>query len=101
MIIYNVTVKTDWSIHDEWLQWMQQEHIPEILATHMFFDYKIMRLLNIDDSEGPTYAIQYHAHNKEDYDRYITQYAPALQEKGLRKWGNRYIAFRSLMQIVN
>ena len=38
MIIYNVTVKVDHSIADDWLSWLQQEHIPEIIATECFTD---------------------------------------------------------------
>ena len=33
MIIYNVTSNIDESIHDEWLNWMRQEHIPQVLGT--------------------------------------------------------------------
>lgn len=101
MIVYNVTIKPDWSIHDEWLKWMQEEHIPEMLATQQFYDFKMLRLLEVDDAEGPTYAIQYHAHNLENYERYITEFAPVQRQKGIDKWGGRFIAFRSVMQRVN
>jgi hypothetical protein len=101
MIIYNVTIKPDWSIHDEWLQWMQQEHIPEMLSTQLFYKHKMLRLLEVDEAEGPTYAVQYHAHNIDDYHRYISEFAATQREKGIRKWGDKFIAFRSLMQIVN
>ena len=101
MIIYNVTIKTDWSIHDEWLKWMLEEHIPEILATGQFHDYKMMRLLEVDEAEGPTYAVQYYAHDLASYERYIREHAPSKREKGTQKWGDKFIAFRSVMQIVN
>jgi hypothetical protein len=100
MIIYNVTVKVDQSIADAWLQWMLNEHIPEIMATECFSDYKVVRLLEVDESEGPTYAIQYHADSKGLYNHFITKYSTGLTQKGYEKWGNRFIAFRSVMQIV-
>ncbi|MEO8448027.1 MAG: DUF4286 family protein, partial [bacterium] len=28
MILYNVTVNVDDSVHDEWLEWMKTIHIP-------------------------------------------------------------------------
>ena len=31
MFIYNVTVKVDWSIHEAWVQWMLNEHMPEMI----------------------------------------------------------------------
>jgi hypothetical protein len=101
MIIYNVTIKPDWSIHDAWIKWMQEEHIPEMLATQLFYDFQLLRLLEIDDAEGPTYAVQYHAHTLENYERYIAEFAPIQRQKGIEKWGDKFVAFRSLMRIVN
>jgi len=100
MLIYNVTIKVDESIADAWLQWLQDEHVHDVMATGCFSNYKVVRLLEIDDSEGPTYAIQYHADSKADYNRYIEMHAPLLRQKSIDKWGNGFIAFRSLMQVV-
>jgi hypothetical protein len=100
-IIYNVTVKVDASISNQWLQWMQQTHIPEIIATGCFTKAVVLRLLEIDDSEGPTYAIQYFAESKVNYDRYIEKFADDLRQKTFNAWGNKFIAFRSVMQVVN
>jgi hypothetical protein len=100
MIIYNVTIKVEQTIADAWLNWLLNEHIPEVLKTNCFTDYKVVRLLEVDDSEGPTYAIQYHAASKADYNRYIEQYADQMRRKSFGKWGDRFIAFRSVMQVV-
>ncbi|MER3463690.1 MAG: DUF4286 domain-containing protein [Chitinophagaceae bacterium] len=101
MIIYNVTVKVESTIADAWLQWLLNEHIPDIMRTNCFTDYKIVRLLEVDDSEGPTYAIQYHADSKADYNRYLELHAPSMRQRSYEKWGERFIAFRSLMEVVH
>ena len=100
MIIYNVTIKADKSIADAWLQWMFTEHIPDIMRTGCFTGYRVVRLLEIDDTEGPTYAFQYNAESKANYNRYIELYAPELRQRSFDKWGNGFIAFRSLMEVV-
>ena len=100
MIIYNVTVKVEESVADGWLKWMFEEHLPEIMRTGCFSSYRVVRLLEVDDSEGPTYAVQYNADSKADYNRYVSLYAPQLRQKSFDKWGNRFIAFRSVMQVV-
>jgi hypothetical protein len=100
-IIYNVTIKVDAAIADAWLQWLQEEHLPEMMQTGCFSSSRVVRLLEVDDSEGPTYAVQYGAESKADYNRYITRYATVLQKKSHDKWGNRVIAFRSVMQVVD
>lgn len=101
MIVYNITIKADWSIHREWLQWMQEEYIPEIIATGLFNNYRIMRLLEVDESDGPTYAIQYEARRREDYETYLRQFSEALSRKAFARWGDKFVSFSSVLQIVN
>jgi Domain of unknown function (DUF4286) len=100
MVIYNVTVKLEEAIHEQWLQWLKEEHIPDVIATGCFTKATILRLLETDDSEGPTYAIQYFAESKENYNQYIENFAPEMRQRSYAKWGNRFVAFRSLMQVV-
>lgn len=101
MIIYNVTIKVNRDIHDAWLQWLKTEHIPEVIATGCFTHAVILHLVESDDPEGITYAVQYHAPDKETYNRYISTFATTMRQKGLDKWGNKFIAFRTVMQVVN
>lgn len=100
MIIYNVTTKINVSVADSWLRWMQQEHIPEVMDTGCFSEYRFARLLEQDDTEGPTYTIQYIAESKADYNRYIELYAHSLREKVVKKWQHLFISFRTLMEVV-
>ncbi|MBN8834207.1 MAG: hypothetical protein ABS68_02210 [Niastella sp. SCN 39-18] len=99
--IYNVTIKVTHSIHEDWLHWLKEEHVPEVTGTGCFEKARIVRLLETDDSEGPTYAVQYFANSKADYNRYIELHAANMRQKSFDKWGNQFLAFRSLMEIVN
>ena len=101
MFIYNVTIKIDWSIHDAWVEWMKKEHMPEVVSTGCFTGSQLVRLLETDEKEGPTYAAQYYAAGKPDYNRYIELHATALRNDTMQKWGNQMMAFRSIMQVVN
>jgi hypothetical protein len=100
MIIYNVTVKVDHSIAAPWLQWIKEEHIPDMISTGCFVKASVLQLLEVDDADGPTYAVQYHAESKALYNQYIQKFADSLRKKGIDKWGNKTIAFRSVMQVV-
>ena len=101
MIIYNVSVNINKSAADDWLQWMKQVHIPDVLATKMFFDFKICRLLGQDDEEGnPTFVIQYYAENMADYNRYHLEFAPSLQAQHEARYHNQFVAFRTMMETV-
>ena len=101
MIIYNLTVKVDHSKAANWLAWLKEEHIPEVIKTGCFTHATILQLMEIDESEGPTYAIQYHAESKSLYNNYIEKHAGLMRQKSFDKWGDKFIAFRSVMQVVN
>ncbi len=100
MIVYNVTTHVNNNIHEAWLEWMKTEHIPEVLATALFTHHRILRLLEVDDTDGPTYAVQYYSSSKEKYEHYITHHAKELRAKTLKKWGDQIFSFRSLMEVV-
>src|SRR5579864_4431256 len=101
MIVYNVTVKVNWNILEEWLAWTLDEEIPAVLATGLFDDYKFFRLLEQDEAEGPTFIVQYFTGSLEKYQQYLVEFAAARQETGRKKWGDGFIAFRTLMSLVN
>ena len=101
MFLYNVTIKVTNAISLQWLEWLKNEHVPEVLATGCFSNARILRILDIDDSEGPSFAIQYMAENRAAYDRYIELFANDMRQKSFNKWGDQFIAFRSIMEAVN
>lgn len=100
MIIYNVTINIDHDVHDEWLAWMKEEHIPDVMSTGLFTDGRMMRVL-ADDDGGRTYAIQYTAADMAHYERYRDGHASRLQAKTQERFGGRFVAFRTLLQVVH
>ena len=99
MIVYNVTFKVRWSILEEWLAWQKAEHIAAHLATGLFDDHRFFRLLEQDEEEGPTYIIQYFTTALERYREFMIEFAPGLQREAWDKWGDGFIAFRTLMAL--
>ncbi|MCC7377875.1 MAG: DUF4286 family protein, partial [Chitinophagaceae bacterium] len=45
--------------------------------------------------------VQYHAQSKGLYNNYIENHAVQMRQKGYDKWGDKFIAFRTVMQVVN
>ncbi len=99
MIIYNVTVKVDADVAREWVQWMKEEHIPDLMKTGLFVDYRLCRLLEQDETEGITYSAQYFCDSMEHYHTYIAEYAPKMRDKGFQRFGSSFLAFRSVMKV--
>jgi len=100
MYIYNVTVNIDESIHDEWLKWIK-EHIPQVLGTGKFEKATLTRVLVEEEMGGVTYSIQYRSYSREALDAYYRQDAERLREKGLKKFADKMLAFRTELQIID
>ncbi len=101
MIVYNLSIKVSAEIHDDWVQWHKQEHIPGIMTTGYFMDYKFFHLLEQDNPDAIIYIIQYFASSIKEYEAYIKEEAPQLRKNAIEKWGNQFIAFRMVMESVN
>ena len=97
MILYNVTVAVEYAIHDEWLTWMTKEHIPEVLATGKFVDFKMYRVL-LEEEGGLTYSIQYFAESLSQIQLYLAQDAHTLQAKQLERFADKTVAFRTVLE---
>lgn len=99
MIIYNVTVNVDDDAHHEWLDWMRTVHIPDVLSTGLFTGYRLCRLLDVEDA-GTTYSVQYSCKSLNEYTIYKREHAPRLQEAAYKRFGEKFTAFRTLLEVV-
>ena len=101
MILYNVTINIDDTVHDQWLNWMQEKHIPEVLATGKFSAARMVKVLVEEEMGGITYSIQYTTENKELLQRYYEEDAPRLREEGAALFGDKMLAFRTELELIS
>lgn len=99
MIIYNVTINVDKSIHNDWLAWIK-EHIPQVLATGKFKEAKLTKVL-VEDDETETYSVQYRAHSREALDAYYADDADRLRADGFKRFADKMLAFRTELEVVD
>lgn len=99
MIIYNVTVNIDDSVHEDWLQWMRDVHIPEVMATGYFLENRFCRIM-VEEQQGTSYSIQYLCRNMEDLVEYQRDHSPELQAKHTERYKGKFVAFRTLLETV-
>ncbi len=97
-VIYNVTVSVNVPESEDWLKWMREEHIPEMMNTNQFLEARISRVIGEEDG-GKTYAIQYLCKNQATYDNYQKEFAPRLQADHMKRFGKVTAAFRTLLQV--
>lgn len=99
MILYSVTVNIDYDVHDEWLTWMKEVHIPDVMNTGLFLESRICRI-HAEEEGGKSYSFQYLAESMEDYERYQEEFAPALQKDHTDRYGGKFVAFRTILEVL-
>lgn len=100
MIIYNVTINIEDSVHDDWLVWIK-EHIPQVLGTGKFTDAKLTKVLVEEEMGGVTYSVQYRAKSREALDAYYKEDAERLRSDGMKRFADKMLAFRTELEIID
>ncbi|MCY2685598.1 DUF4286 family protein [Salinimicrobium sp. TH3] len=100
MYIYNVTINIQENVHEEWVEWMKKEHIPDMLNTGKFTRALMTRVMVKEEMGGITYSVQYTAPNKEMLERYYEEDAQNLRKKSAIFEG-QFVAFRTELEVVS
>lgn len=100
MLIYNVTINVEESIEKEWLKWMKEVHIPEVLATKKFTKALMSKVLIEEEMGGVTYSVQYTAPDRAHLQSYYKEDQERLQAAG-SMFAGRTVAFRTELEMVS
>jgi hypothetical protein len=101
MLLYNVTVGIDKDAEQEWLEYMRDKHIQDVMNTGLFVQSKMYKVLHDQEDGTTSYSIQYFARSIEDIQQYLEVFAPVLIEQHKKKFANRHIAFRTLLEEIS
>lgn len=98
MILYNVTVSIDENVAEEWLKWMREVHIPDVMKTGLFLEGRICRILAFEEG-GLSYSVQYLSPSEEAYNIYQQDHAPTLQQEHTERYAGKFAAFRTILKV--
>ncbi|HUH47117.1 MAG TPA: DUF4286 family protein [Arenibacter sp.] len=101
MYIYNVTINIDESVQEDWLHWMRDIHIPEMLATGKFSKALMTRVMIEEEMGGLTFSIQYTTDSKGTLDKYYEEDEERLYHRGMKRFEGKFVAFRTELAIVS
>lgn len=99
MILYNVTVSIDESIHEDWLLWMREVHIPDVMRTGLFLESRISKI-HAEEQGGLSFAITYLAKSLDDMELYKKEHAPRLQQEHSARYAGKFAAFRTFLELI-
>ena len=98
MFLYNETIGIDKDIEQQWLQWMQHNHMPAIMRLDIFRDARLYKILHNTDDNTVSYSAQYFADSITDVQRYLDQHEPALTQHLRNAFPDRHVVFRTLLE---
>lgn len=100
MTVFNTTTQVVWEIHDSWKEWLINEQIPAIMQTGLFSNYQLLRLKEVDETEGPTYAMQLYTLSDTEMLQYRETFHEKFEKKSQLLWGDAAFSFSSVMEVV-
>jgi hypothetical protein len=100
MLLYNVTITIDLDVHQDWLRWMREIHIPDVMATGMFVSHRMSRLMDHEHKNAEIYTIQYLVQDMDTLRRYMAEFAPQLQREHQQLFDGKCAAFRTVMEVL-
>jgi len=98
MFIYSVTIAINKEAEKEWLEWMKNKHIPDVLNTGCFTDYNIFQVYSAFSEDLSTYNIQYSFNTVEDFEKYQKEFAQKLQKEHKDKFEGKFVATRTILR---
>ena len=101
MYIYNVTTHVEDAIHDEWLTWMKEIHIPEVLASGKFLNAKMCKVLVEEEMGGTTYSVQFTTVDKATLEKYYKEDAALLRQDAMTRFADQFVSFRTELEVIS
>ncbi|PHQ57616.1 MAG: hypothetical protein COC16_00400 [Lutibacter sp.] len=101
MYIYNVTTNIDETIQADWLKWMKDKHIPDMLATGKFSKAKMSQVMIKEEMGGITYSVQYTTDSLETLEEYYNEDAQKLRDESMTLFKDKSVAFRTELKVIS
>ena len=98
MLFHNITYNIDVNAEADFLDWMRNTHIPNVMLTGFPKSFKMLKLLTEIDNGGATYSVQYFFDSIEGFEVYENDYLDDLNLVVDKRYRGKYVFFASLLQ---
>lgn len=96
MVIYEVNLKLNSSIEEEYLEWLD-DHVDRMLKLPGFKNAFIYKAESTDDSNLKGYCVQYFVESREALQDYLDKQAPSMRQEAATKFGSLFYAERRIL----
>lgn len=100
MILYNITFNVELEVVEAFKSFIQQEHIPSLNFDEKLMDYKLFKLLNVDESEAMTITLQYFLKDMATYNQHLMTVDSQLKGELFKMYGEKVLYFCSILEKI-
>ncbi|MFN8239057.1 MAG: DUF4286 family protein [Chitinophagales bacterium] len=100
MLIYSVHITLEQAAETEWLEYMQQKHLNDVMATDCFVSCQMLKQTDFISDNTVEYVIQYSANTMEKLQHYLDEHAMRLRQDVVIHFGSRFSAERRIYEVL-
>jgi Zn-finger nucleic acid-binding protein len=100
MVIYEVNLTINPEISGEFLDWLNNEHLSEMMSHEGFYQQKVFYRKPEEEGlneEKRLITIHYYVHSRKDLETYLSQHSQKMRQKALDKYGGQFSAERRVL----
>jgi hypothetical protein len=101
MILYNITVNIEPHIKNSWLDYVRNIYVPSVMATNLFVDHRIFKLLNDSSESGLTYSIQFYSNTLSEAEQYIGEHAQEITSLHNQRFRHQQVSFMTMLESLD
>jgi len=101
MLIFNTTYLVSDKVHEAWLAWIREQHIPFMLESSYFTQPQVARVITSAKQEGTSFSVQFHIEDMHTLKLWNKEYSLLFQENCSRQFGTEVIFFTTTLELVD
>ena len=100
MFIFNTTYLVSDEVHETWLDWVRNQHIPFMIDSTYFSHPQVARVITSDKQDGTSFSVQFHVKDLQTLKLWKKEYSSLFQENCTNQFGTEVNFITTLLELV-
>jgi len=100
MLIYNITFLVAENASDQWLKWVHEIHIPEMVSSGYFTEPRLTKVLSDHGLKDTSYAVQYHIEDMKLMEAWERKFKANLERDCAMVFGEHVLLFTTVLELI-
>jgi hypothetical protein len=100
MLIVNTTYQVSEDCLTDWLFWVKNEYIPEVIKTELLVKPRLSKLMVEAEPGNVSYALQFEVDTLDVLENWFERYGTEMQTVMGNRFRDKVMGFTTLMEVV-